>query len=180
MDMSAMRKESPKPGFHLKIYGTFRNRYLALACPVSDSKIVRFLRHTLNSTIMKNIFHQSFNAYKMDIEPRVNELTLHHIQCSRRIFEIMLSHRRVTAAFMEGDNVVVTVEGEAARVLNFDTGCGVNLGMRGLESTEELIYKVATAVDKHDIFEALAVKIQHSKQVAEDFKQNGLLATMFE
>ncbi|XP_061450645.1 uncharacterized protein LOC133369388 [Rhineura floridana] len=180
MDMSAMRKESPKPGFHLKIYGTFRNRYLALACPASDSKMVRFLRHTLNSSIMKNVFHQSFNAYKMDIEPRVNELTLHHIQCSARLFEIMLSHRRVTAAFIDGDNVVVTVEGEAARVLNFDTGCGVNLGLIGLESTEELIYKVATAMDQHDIFEALAAKIRHSKQVVEDFKQNGLFTTMFE
>ncbi|XP_077165975.1 uncharacterized protein LOC143823486 [Paroedura picta] len=180
MDMTALGKESSKPGFHLKIYGTFRNRYLALACPASDSKIVRFLRHTFSSTIMKSIFHQSFNAYKMDIEPRVNELTLHHIQCSPRIFEIMLSHRRVTAAFIEGENTVVTVEGEAARVLNFDTGCGVNLGLRGLESMEELIYKVATAVDQNDVFEALAAKIRHSKQVAEDFKQNGLFATMFE
>nr|XP_060644231.1 uncharacterized protein LOC132783159 [Anolis sagrei ordinatus] len=180
MDMSNMGKESSVPGFHLKIYGTFRNRYLALACPASDSKVVRFLRHTLNSTIMKNIFHQSFNAYKMDIEPRVNELTLHRIQCSHRLFEIMLSHRRVTAALLEKDNVVVTIEGEAARVLNFDTGCGVNLGLRGLESTEELIYKVATAIDQHDIFEALAAKIRHSKEVAEDFKQNGLFAAMFE
>ncbi|XP_043350966.1 uncharacterized protein LOC122456296 isoform X2 [Dermochelys coriacea] len=130
--------------------------------------------------IMKNIFHQSFNAYKMDIEPRVNELTLHHVQCSRRLFEIMLSHRRVTAAFIEGDNVVVTVEGEAARVLNFDTGCGVNLGLRGLESLEELIYRVATALDQNDIFEALSAKIRHSKQVSEDFKQNGLFITVFE
>ncbi|XP_042708077.2 uncharacterized protein LOC112059879 isoform X1 [Chrysemys picta bellii] len=214
MDISSTGKESLKPGFHLKIYGTFRNRYMALACPASDSKVVRFLRHTLNSSnflnkitmffvsdasicykkstvyfyhlsmysglIMKNIFHQSFNAYKMDIEPRVNELTLHHVQCSRRLFEIMLSHRRVTAAFIEGDNVVVTVEGEAARVLNFDTGCGVNLGLRGLESLEELIYRVATAVDQNDIFEALSAKIRHSKQVSEDFKQNGLFTTVFE
>ncbi|XP_006122502.1 uncharacterized protein LOC102445422 isoform X1 [Pelodiscus sinensis] len=180
MDISSAGKESLKPGFHLKIYGTFRNRYMALACPASDSKVVRFLRHTLNSSIMKNIFHQSFNAYKMDIEPRVNELTLHHVQCSRRLFEIMLSHRRVTAAFIEGDNVVVTVEGEAARVLNFDTGCGVNLGLRGLESLEEFIYRVATAVDQNDLFEALSAKIRHSKQVSEDFKQNGLSTTVFE
>lgn len=58
-----------KSGFHLKIYGTFRNRYMALACTAADSKMVRFLRHTTNSSIMKNIFHQSFNAYKTDIEP---------------------------------------------------------------------------------------------------------------
>lgn len=71
---------------------------------------------------MKNIFHQSFNAYKTDIEPRLNDLTLHRMQCSRRLFDIQLSHRRVSAAYIEGDNVSVTVEGEAVRVLNFDTG----------------------------------------------------------
>lgn len=71
---------------------------------------------------MKNIFHHSFNAYKTDIEPRLNDVTLHSMQCSRRLFEIQLSHRRVSAAYVEGDNVAVTVEGEAAYVLNFDTG----------------------------------------------------------
>lgn len=71
---------------------------------------------------MKNIFHQSFNAYKTDIEPRLNDVTLHNMQCSRRLFEIQLSHRHISAAYIEGDNVAVIVEGEAARVLNFDTG----------------------------------------------------------
>ncbi|KAG5839296.1 hypothetical protein ANANG_G00203530 [Anguilla anguilla] len=174
------RNSAVKPGFHLKIYGTFRNRYMALACPSSDSKMVRFLRHTANSAIMKNIFHQSFNAYKTDIEPRLNDLTLHHMQCSRRLFEIMLSHRRVNAAYIEGDNVAVTIEGEAARVLNFDTGCGVNVGLRGLESLGTFIYKTATALDQNDVFEALSAKIQHSKQVAESFRQTGLASTMFE
>ncbi|XP_078400761.1 uncharacterized protein LOC144682218 isoform X2 [Cetorhinus maximus] len=130
--------------------------------------------------IMKNIFHQSFNAYKTDIEPRVNDLTIHLLQCSRRLFEIMLSHRRVTAAYIEGDNVAVTIEGEAARVLNFDTGCGVNLGLKGLESLDEFIYKMATAVDQNDVFEALSEKIRHSKQIAEDFRLNGLTMTMFQ
>ncbi|KAM4614226.1 uncharacterized protein O3C94_022227 [Discoglossus pictus] len=187
IDVTSSGKESAlcppsgvKPGFHLKIYGTFRNRYMALACPSSDAKVVRYLRHTPNSSIMKNIFHQSFNAYKTDIEPRVSDLTLPHLQCSRRLFEIMISHRRVTSAFIEGDNVVVTLEGEAARVLNFDTGCGVNLGLRGLESSEQFIYKVATAVDQSDVFDALAAKIKHSKQVVEDFRIHGLAASVFE
>ncbi|XP_026569949.1 uncharacterized protein LOC113445143 [Pseudonaja textilis] len=180
MDKLAIKTEFPKTAFHLKIHGTFRNRCLALACPASDSKIIKFLHHTLNSTIMKSIFQQSFNAYKMDIEPRIGEPMLHGIRCSHRLFEIVLSHRRVTTAFLVEDNTVVTVEGEAARMLNFDTGCGVNLGLKGLESMEELIYKVATAVDQQDIFKALAAKIQHSRQVVEDFKQNGLSATMFE
>jgi len=78
--------------------------------------------------IMKNIFHQSFNVYKTDIEPRLNDLTLHNMQCSRRLFEIQLSHRHVSAAYIEGDNVAVTVEGEAARVLNLDTGLGGGVG----------------------------------------------------
>ncbi|MGH0120306.1 UNVERIFIED_CONTAM: hypothetical protein FKN15_057208 [Acipenser sinensis] len=223
-DQQNSQQASVKPGFHLKIYGTFRNRYMALACPASDSRVVRFLRHTANSSdiadngysvatdemqprvtaspsterkegkqreerrpitvhfgqIMKNIFHQSFNAYKTDIEARVNDLTLHHLQCSRRLFEIMLSHRRINAAYIEGDNVAVTIEGEAVRVLNFDTGCGVNLGLRGLESLETFIYKTATALDQNDVFEALSAKIQHSKQVAENFRQTGLVTTMFE
>ncbi|XP_078400762.1 uncharacterized protein LOC144682218 isoform X3 [Cetorhinus maximus] len=56
---SSANKESSepsalRPGSHLKIYGTFRNRYMALACPVSDSKVVKFLRHTPNSS-MKEI-----------------------------------------------------------------------------------------------------------------------------
>ncbi|KAM4017597.1 uncharacterized protein ACNLHF_007226 isoform 1-T1 [Anomaloglossus baeobatrachus] len=181
IDVSSCGKDTlSKPGFHLKVYGTFRNRYMALACPASDTKVLRFLRFTPNSSVMKNIFHQSFNAYKADIEPRMSELTLPHLQCSRRLFEIMLSHRRVTSAFIEGDNVVVTLEGEAARVLNFDTGCGVNLGLRGLESSEQFIYKIAIAVDQSDVFEALAAKIKHSKQVVEEFKLHGLQTSVFE
>uniref|UniRef100_A0A3B1K925 Si:dkey-234i14.6 n=1 Tax=Astyanax mexicanus TaxID=7994 RepID=A0A3B1K925_ASTMX len=42
---------SAKPGFHLKIYGTFRNRYMALACTSADSKMMRFLRHTASSSV---------------------------------------------------------------------------------------------------------------------------------
>ncbi|XP_069824594.1 uncharacterized protein [Dendropsophus ebraccatus] len=181
IDVSSSGKDTlSKPGFHLKIYGTFRNRYMALACPASDTKVIRFLRFTPNSSVMRNIFHQSFNAYKTDIEPRMSDLTLPHLQCSRRLFEIMLSHRRVTSAFIEGENIVVTLEGEAARVLNFDTGCGVNLGLRGLESSEQFIYKIATAVDQSDVFEALAAKIKHSRQVVEEFKLHGLGTSVFE
>lgn len=174
------RNPAAKPGFHLKIYGTFRNRYMALVCPATDTKMVRFLRHTANASIMKNIFHQSFNAYKTDIEPRLNDVTLHHMQCSRRLFEVQLSHRHVSAAYIQGDNVAVTVEGEAARVLNFDTGCGVNLGMRGLESLGVFIYRTATAMDQSDVLEALSAKIQHSRRVAESFKQTGLVHSMYE
>ncbi|KAJ3598091.1 hypothetical protein NHX12_001605 [Muraenolepis orangiensis] len=177
-DLSAYGLEAPrehrnhasKPGFHLKIYGTFRSRYMALVCPTTDTKMVRFLRHTANASIMKNIFHQSFNAYKTDIEPRLSELTLHHMQCSRRLFEVQLSHRHVSAAYIAEDNVAVTVEGEAARVLNFDTG---------LESLNTFIYKTATAVDQNDVLEALSAKIQHSRQVAEAFKQTGLVQSMY-
>ncbi|MGH0114824.1 UNVERIFIED_CONTAM: hypothetical protein FKN15_055551 [Acipenser sinensis] len=50
-DQQNSQQASVKPGFHLKIYGTFRNRYMALACPASDSRVVRFLRHTANSSV---------------------------------------------------------------------------------------------------------------------------------
>nr|XP_019934100.1 PREDICTED: uncharacterized protein LOC109624042 [Paralichthys olivaceus] len=91
------RNPTTKPGFHLKIYGTFRNRYMALVCPTSDTKMVRFLRHTANSSSM--------------------------------------------ALF---------------------------------------IYQTATAVDQKDILEALSVKMQHSRQVAETFRQTGLAESMYE
>ena len=60
------------------------------------------------------------------------------------------------------------------------SGCGVNLGMRGLESLKTFIYKTATAVDQNDVLEALAAKIKHSRQVSETFKQTGLLESMYE
>lgn len=59
-------------------------------------------------------------------------------------------------------------------------GCGVNLGMRGLESMGTFIYQTATAVDQNDILEALSTKLQHSKQVAEDFKLTGLVESLYE
>lgn len=52
--------------------------------------------------------------------------------------------------------------------------------MRGLESLGLFIYRTATAQDQNDVFEALSAKIQHSKHVAESFRQTGLAATMFE
>ena len=60
------------------------------------------------------------------------------------------------------------------------TGCGVNLGMRGLESMGKFIYRTATAVDQNDILEALSAKMQHSRHVAETFKQTGLAESMYE
>lgn len=59
-------------------------------------------------------------------------------------------------------------------------GCGVNLGMRGLESMGTFIYRTATAVDQNDMMEALSAKMQHSRQVAETFKQTGLAESMYE
>lgn len=59
-------------------------------------------------------------------------------------------------------------------------GCGVNLGMRGLESMGTFIYRTATAVDQNDILEALSAKMLHSRQVAETFKQTGLAESMYE
>lgn len=60
------------------------------------------------------------------------------------------------------------------------SGCGVNLGMRGLESMGTFIYRTATAVDQNDILEALSAKMQHSRQVAETFKHTGLAESMYE
>lgn len=59
-------------------------------------------------------------------------------------------------------------------------GCGVNLGMRGLESMGTFIYRTATAVDQNDILEALSAKMQHSRQVAETFRHSGMAESMHE
>lgn len=56
----------------------------------------------------------------------------------------------------------------------------MNLGLRGLESLGLFIYRTATAQDQNDVFEALSAKIQHSKHVAETYRQTGLAAAMFE
>lgn len=52
--------------------------------------------------------------------------------------------------------------------------------MRGLESLETFVYRTATAVDQNGVLEALSAKIQHSRPVAETFRQTGLPHTMFE
>ncbi|TRY85820.1 hypothetical protein DNTS_011865 [Danionella cerebrum] len=168
-------------GFHLKIYGSFRNRCMALACQEhGQGKMVHFLRHTANTSIMRSIFHQSFNTYKSDMEPRLMELSSNRLQCSRKLFEIQLSHRRITAAFMEAEQISVTVEGAAARLLNFDTGSGVNLGLEGLESLGAFISRTAVALDRGELIEALSEKIQHARQVSRSFCRSGVSSAIFE
>ena len=49
------KNHASKPGFHLKIYGTFRSRYMALVCPASDTKMVRFLRNTANASVRPRV-----------------------------------------------------------------------------------------------------------------------------
>ena len=60
---------------------------------------------------MKTIFHQAFNTFKMDIEPRARDAAMCLGQCSRRLFEITWSQRRATAAYIQGEARVVTMEG---------------------------------------------------------------------
>lgn len=62
----------------------------------------------------------------------------------------------------------------------FSPGCGVNLGIRGLESLGSFIYRTATAVDQNDILKALSEKMQHSRQLEETFRQTGLAETMYQ
>lgn len=75
---------------------------------------------------------------------------------------------------------IVLCEDSSYNWCYFLKGCGVNLGMRGLESLGLFIYRTATAQDQNDVFEALSAKIQHSKHVAETFRQTGLSVAMFE
>ncbi|XP_043845678.1 uncharacterized protein LOC122744289 [Dromiciops gliroides] len=128
----------------------------------------------LDTKVMKKIYHQVFNAYKMDGDPKVSGLSL------QQLLEILLTCKKITTTYIKRNNIAVTVEGEDACLLNFDTGYGVNLGLRGLESNEELFTNMTTAGDPRDVFQPLSANTKQSREIVEEFKSDGLLGDHFE
>ncbi|XP_027721319.1 uncharacterized protein LOC114045482 [Vombatus ursinus] len=128
----------------------------------------------LDNKAMKKIYHWVFNAYKMDGNPKVSGLSL------QQLLEILLSCKKITATYIKRNNIAVMVEGEDAHLLNFDTGYGVNLGQRGLESSEELATNMATAGDPRDVFQPLSANTKKSREIVEDPKSDGLFGAHFE
>ena len=71
---------------------------------------------------MRNIFQLCFNTYKSDTENKLTDAKALKMKFSPRLFEIKLSQRVETVAFIEDANLFVVIEGDAARCLNFHTG----------------------------------------------------------
>ncbi|XP_036607069.1 uncharacterized protein LOC118843509 [Trichosurus vulpecula] len=153
--------------------GAFQEHLLSLleqeACRARTNILV-----FLDTKAMKKIYHRVFNAYKMDGDPKVSGLSL------QQLLEILLSCKKITSTYIKRNNIAVMMEGEDARLLNFDTGYGVNLGPRGLESNEELATNTATARDYRDVFQPSSANTKQSREIVEESKSDGLFGAHFE
>ena len=75
---------------------------------------------------MPNIFQESFNTYRTKGERKVSDMEALNMRCTQRLSEIKLSTRRESIVYIQDDNLIVDVEGDAARNLNFTLG-GYNI-----------------------------------------------------
>ncbi|XP_074077764.1 uncharacterized protein LOC141512576 [Macrotis lagotis] len=128
----------------------------------------------LDAKLMKKIYHQFFNDYKMDGDPKMSGLSL------QQLLEILLSCKKITTTYIKRNNIAVTVEGEDPHLLSFGTGSGENLRPRGLESNEELATNMTTLGDHRDVFQSLSANTKQSREIVEEFKSDGLLCAHFE
>ena len=72
---------------------------------------------------MRNVFQACFNSYKQDSESAISDKTvLKYMKFSPRLFEIKLSHRMESVAYIEDANLFIVTEGESARCVNFHSG----------------------------------------------------------
>nr|XP_006824632.1 PREDICTED: uncharacterized protein LOC100367641 [Saccoglossus kowalevskii] len=165
--------------FFLKIFGTLRHRYIALACPKSDSQLLRQLRMTSDSWIMRNIFQESFNAYKLKSEHRMTDNAARSLKCSYRLFDVKLSYRRQNVMYIEEDNLVVTMEGDAARCLNLNSGLGTNLGLRGIEFLPRFIVDIANSDHPLSMMDTLMNRNKQAIKLSEDFIKSGIPNIMY-
>ncbi|XP_071958491.1 uncharacterized protein [Antedon mediterranea] len=179
LDLSAFgseyrQPELSKPTFRFKIFGTYRHRYLTLSCPKNGSNVLRQLRITSDSSVIRHIFQESFNSYRTKHEKKISDMEAISMHCSRRMTEIKLSYRRENVALIEDENLIVSVEGDATRTINFHTGFEVNMGFRGLESIHQFITDITMANKKDLLIETLTQKVRHSQKVVDEFLRNGL------
>ncbi|XP_014679134.1 PREDICTED: uncharacterized protein LOC106818982 [Priapulus caudatus] len=184
-DLSAYGKDfvpkSPDAdGFHLKLFGSYRNRYMCIAIQRSDSSLVKSLRMVMDPSIMRNIFQESFNVYRTNDESRLTDsAALHHMRFSPRLFEVRLSYRRESVAFLDELDAFVVAEGDTSRFFNFNSGMGVNLGLRGIETLAEFVSVVALADTRTAVVDALREKSQHALSVSKHYAAHGMQQYMF-
>ncbi|XP_003758407.1 uncharacterized protein LOC100915730 [Sarcophilus harrisii] len=115
----------------------------------------------LDTKILKKIYHQVSNAYKMDGDTKMSGLSL------QQLLEILLSCKKITTTYIKRNNIAITVEGEDACLFNSNAMYGVNLGLRDLESKEGLATNKATAGDCRDVFQPLSANTKQSREIEE-------------
>ncbi|XP_033625598.1 uncharacterized protein LOC117288854 [Asterias rubens] len=183
LDLSGFGNEYRFPdlsraAFYLKIFGTFRHRYISLVCHKCDTHLVRQLRITSDTMIMRNIFQESFNTYRTKGEPKISDSEAFNIQCNQRLGEVKLSYRRENVLYIQEENLVVTVEGDAVRSLNFNLGFEVNMGLRGLECMGTFIDDIVTADNQCALVKAMSVKTRFAHKVNRDLIHSRLYHTL--
>ena len=78
--------------------------------------------------MMRNVFLKCFNTYKRSEEGSISDsYCLNNMKFSPRLFEIKLSQRAESVAYISDCDLFIITEGEASRFLNFNTGKSVLL-----------------------------------------------------
>ncbi|KAI0217109.1 hypothetical protein LSAT2_030982 [Lamellibrachia satsuma] len=166
--------------FHMKIFGNARYRYLALAVPRNESKLVKVLKVVLDQSVMRNIFQACHNVYKPDSEPSITDnCALRMMKFNPRLFEVKLSQRMVNVTYIEDVDFFVVTEGEAARWVNFHSGMNINLALKGLQSLGQFIRLAASAQTEKAIDNALLFKFNHARINVDEYLRSGLRETMY-
>ncbi|WAR11351.1 hypothetical protein MAR_025531 [Mya arenaria] len=178
--VSSEFEEDSNSKFTLKIFGNSRCRFLALAVRKSDSKIVKAMKTVLDKSMMRNIFLKCFNTYKQPEEASISDsFCLNHMKFSPRLFEIRLSQKTESTAYISDCDLFVISEGEASRSFNFNTGMDINLGMKGLSSLEPFIDRITVAETEYNIMSSLIYKMEHSDKICREFLKHGLHEYLF-
>ena len=78
--------------------------------------------YLLHHQIIRNIFQESFNTYRTKGERKISDIEALNMRCTQRLSEIKLSTRRESIVYIQDEDIIVIVEGDAARNLNFNLG----------------------------------------------------------
>ncbi|KAL3860230.1 hypothetical protein ACJMK2_010384 [Sinanodonta woodiana] len=183
-DLSAYGPSSPEENgfshFCFKLFGNTRHRYMALAVSKSESRVVKTLRTLLDKSVMRNIFLKCYNTYKTEDEPNISDsYALNNIKFSPRLFEIKLSQRLESVAYIVDCDMFVVAEGESCRSCNFNTGMDVNVGLKSLTLLEPFLGKAALAMTESAIMNVLIYKMDHAEKLAREFIKSGMKEYMF-
>ncbi|XP_060586181.1 uncharacterized protein LOC132741930 [Ruditapes philippinarum] len=166
--------------FTLKLYGNSQCRHMALAVNRCDTSVVRTLKSVLDKSMMRNIFLKCYNTYKRSKETSISDsYCLNNMKFSPRLYEIKLSQKLETAAYITDCDLFIITEGEAARSYNFNTGLDINMGLKGLASLPQFIQSIVIADTEHSIVKSLVSKIEHSEGLSREFLTFGLKQHLF-